>query len=102
MTRAAVVLAAGQGTRFRSDLAKVLHPIAGWSMVRWVLQALRPLELDRVVVVVGHQHEQVTAAAQAVPDLHVVTVHQAEQRGTGHAMRVAVSTRCWSCPVTHR
>jgi bifunctional UDP-N-acetylglucosamine pyrophosphorylase/glucosamine-1-phosphate N-acetyltransferase len=89
MTRAAVVLAAGQGTRFRSDLAKVLHPIAGRSMVRWVLQALRPLELDRVVVVVGHQHEQVTAEAQAVADLHVVTVHQAEQRGTGHAVRVA-------------
>lgn len=89
MTRAAVVLAAGKGTRFRSDLAKVLHPVAGRSMVRWVLQALRPLELDRVVVIVGHQHEQVTAEAKAVEDLDVVPVQQTEQRGTGHAVRVA-------------
>jgi bifunctional UDP-N-acetylglucosamine pyrophosphorylase/glucosamine-1-phosphate N-acetyltransferase len=89
MTRVAVVLAAGKGTRFRSDLAKVLHPVAGRSMVRWVLQALRPLDLDRVVVIVGHQHEQVTAEAAAVEGLNVVTVRQAEQRGTGHAVRVA-------------
>jgi bifunctional UDP-N-acetylglucosamine pyrophosphorylase/glucosamine-1-phosphate N-acetyltransferase len=89
MTRAAVVLAAGKGTRFRSDLAKVLHPVAGRSMVRWVLQALRPLDLDRVVVIVGHQHEQVAAEAAAVDGLNVVTVPQTEQRGTGHAVRVA-------------
>jgi bifunctional UDP-N-acetylglucosamine pyrophosphorylase/glucosamine-1-phosphate N-acetyltransferase len=89
MTRAAVVLAAGKGTRFRSDLAKVLHPVAGWSMIHWVLQALRPLELDRVVVVVGHQHEEVTAEANAVDDLNVVAVRQSDQRGTGHAVRVA-------------
>src|SRR5690606_10133024 len=82
MTRAAVVLAAGKGTRFKSDLAKVLHPVAGRSMVRWVLQALVPLGLDRVVVVVGHQHEQVAAEATAVKGLNVLTVHQREQRGT--------------------
>jgi bifunctional UDP-N-acetylglucosamine pyrophosphorylase/glucosamine-1-phosphate N-acetyltransferase len=89
MTRAAVVLAAGKGTRFRSELAKVLHPIAGRPMVAWVLQALRPLHLDRVVVVVGHQGDQVIAEAKAVEGLNVHAVHQAEQRGTGHAVRVA-------------
>ncbi|HSK90000.1 MAG TPA: bifunctional UDP-N-acetylglucosamine diphosphorylase/glucosamine-1-phosphate N-acetyltransferase GlmU [Euzebyales bacterium] len=89
MTRAAVVLAAGKGTRFKSDLAKVLHPVAGWTMLRWVLHALATLELDRVVVVVGHQAEQVAAEATSVERLNVVAVHQAEQRGTGHAVRVA-------------
>lgn len=89
MTRAAVVLAAGKGTRLKSDLAKVLHPVAGRSMLHWVLAALRPLDLDRVVVVVGHQHEQVAAAAHAVEGLRVVTVEQVEQRGTGHAVRTA-------------
>lgn len=89
MTRAAVVLAAGKGTRFKSDIAKVLHPVAGRSMLQWVLSALRPLDLDRVVVVVGHQREQVVQQAQAVDGLAVVAVEQAEQRGTGHAVRVA-------------
>ena len=89
MARAAVVLAAGKGTRFRSEMPKVLHEVAGRSMLRWVLAALRPLDLDRVVVVVGHGHEQVAADAAAAPDLDVVPVHQAEQRGTGHALRVA-------------
>jgi len=90
MTRAAVVLAAGKGTRFKSDLAKVLHPVAGRSMLQWVLSALRPLDLDRVVVVVGHQREQVAQQAGEVGGLTVVTVEQHEQRGTGHAVRVAL------------
>ena len=89
MSRAAVVLAAGRGTRFKSDLAKVLHRVAGRSLLQWVLSALRPLELDRVVVVVGHQSDDVAADAAQVPGLQLVTVHQAEQRGTGHAVRVA-------------
>ncbi|HSJ44734.1 MAG TPA: bifunctional UDP-N-acetylglucosamine diphosphorylase/glucosamine-1-phosphate N-acetyltransferase GlmU [Euzebyales bacterium] len=88
MSRAAVVLAAGKGTRFKSDLAKVLHQVAGRSLLQWVLSALRPLELDRVVVVVGHQGDDVAADAAQVPGLELVTVHQAEQRGTGHAVRV--------------
>lgn len=89
-SRAAVVLAAGRGTRFRSSLAKVLHPVAGRSMLRWVLEALRPLALDSVVVVVGHQAAAVAAEAQAsgLPGLR--TVEQTEQHGTGHAVRVAV------------
>ena len=89
MSRAAIVLAAGKGTRFRSDLAKVLHPAAGRTMLRWVLEALRPLELDRVVVVVGHQAAEVAAEAEASGLAGLVTVTQPEQLGTGHAVRCA-------------
>ena len=88
MTTAAVVLAAGKGTRFKSDQAKVLHAAAGRSMLRWVLEALRPLELDRIVVVVGHQAQAVTAEAEAAGLSGLTTVEQVEQNGTGHAVRV--------------
>ena len=90
MTSAAVVLAAGQGTRFRSELAKVLHPVAGRTLLRWVLEAVRGAGFDRAVVVVGHQQEAVAAEARAagLPDLR--TVAQPQQLGTGHAVRVVV------------
>ena len=93
-TTAAVVLAAGKGTRFRSDLAKVLHPAAGRTVLGWVLRALVPLDLDRVVVVVGHQGtavgEEARAQASAAGLPEPVVVEQTEQRGTGHAVRVAM------------
>lgn len=88
--RAAVVLAAGKGTRFRSERAKVLHEVAGRTMLRWVLEALRSLHLDRVVVVVGHQGDEVRAEVEAAELPGAVTVTQHEQRGTGHAVRCAV------------
>jgi bifunctional UDP-N-acetylglucosamine pyrophosphorylase / glucosamine-1-phosphate N-acetyltransferase len=90
MSTAAVVLAAGKGTRFRSERAKVLHPVAGRTLLRWVLEALRPLALDRVVVVVGHQGADVAKEAEAAGLAGLVTVEQTEQRGTGHAVRCAV------------
>jgi bifunctional UDP-N-acetylglucosamine pyrophosphorylase / glucosamine-1-phosphate N-acetyltransferase len=89
-TLAAVVLAAGKGTRFRSDLAKVLHRAAGRSLVGHVLEAVRPLDLAQVVVVVGHQAEQVRADVEALGFPHLTTVVQADQRGTGHAVQQAV------------
>jgi bifunctional UDP-N-acetylglucosamine pyrophosphorylase/glucosamine-1-phosphate N-acetyltransferase len=88
VTAAAIVLAAGKGTRFRSERAKVLHPAAGRSMVRWALEALRPLALDRVIVVVGHQAAEVADEALGAGVPHVVTVEQREQNGTGHAVRM--------------
>jgi bifunctional UDP-N-acetylglucosamine pyrophosphorylase/glucosamine-1-phosphate N-acetyltransferase len=88
---AAVVLAAGKGTRFHSERAKVLHQVGGRTLLRWVLEAIRPLDLDRVVVVVGHQAGEVTAEAEAAGLPSLRTVLQADQRGTGHAVRVALA-----------
>jgi bifunctional UDP-N-acetylglucosamine pyrophosphorylase / glucosamine-1-phosphate N-acetyltransferase len=87
---AAVVLAAGKGTRFRSDLAKVLHRAAGRTLVGHVLEALRPLDLEQVIVVVGHQADDVRAEVEGSGLPGVTTVLQADQRGTGHAVQQAV------------
>ena len=83
---AALVLAAGQGTRMNSDLPKVLHPVAGRPLLAHVLAALDDLGIGRTLVVVGHQHERVREAFPS-PDLEWVL--QAEQRGTGHAVLMA-------------
>jgi bifunctional UDP-N-acetylglucosamine pyrophosphorylase/glucosamine-1-phosphate N-acetyltransferase len=87
---AAIVLAAGKGTRFRSDLAKVLHRAAGRSLLGHVLEALRPLGLGQVIVVVGHQRDAVAAEVEALGVPGTVTVVQDDQRGTGHAVQVAL------------
>jgi bifunctional UDP-N-acetylglucosamine pyrophosphorylase/glucosamine-1-phosphate N-acetyltransferase len=87
---AVVVLAAGEGTRMRSRTTpKVLHPLAGRSMVGHVLAAAAELEPGRTLVVVGHAREAVTAHLAGVsPDARPVV--QAQQNGTGHAVRVAL------------
>jgi bifunctional UDP-N-acetylglucosamine pyrophosphorylase / glucosamine-1-phosphate N-acetyltransferase len=82
----ALVLAAGQGTRMRSDLAKVLHPMTGRPLLAWVLDSVRELGVDRVLTVVGHQRERVI---EAFAEAGVEWVVQAEQRGTGHAVCMA-------------
>ncbi len=87
---AVVILAAGQGTRFRSDTAKVLHGAAGRSLVGHVLEAVRPLQVGQVVVVVGHQADEVTADVEAAGFADLVTVTQQEQLGTGHAVQQAM------------
>lgn len=87
---AAVVMAAGKGTRLKSDTAKVLHPAAGRSLLGHVLEAVRPLGLGQVVVVVGHQADDVRAEAEAADLPGLTTVLQAEQHGTGHAVEVAM------------
>ncbi len=86
-SRAAVILAAGQGTRMKSSLVKVLHPVAGRPMLRWVVDAAREAGCDPVVVVVGHQQDAVRAALADVPG--VVFAEQRRQRGTGDAVRCA-------------
>jgi bifunctional UDP-N-acetylglucosamine pyrophosphorylase / glucosamine-1-phosphate N-acetyltransferase len=86
---AVVVLAAGEGKRMKSELAKVLHAICGRSLVGHVLAAVEPLKAANTVVVVGNRREQVVAhLAEIAPD--VTTVVQEEQRGTGHAARIAL------------
>jgi bifunctional UDP-N-acetylglucosamine pyrophosphorylase / glucosamine-1-phosphate N-acetyltransferase len=83
-----IVLAAGGGTRMKSKTMKVLHPIAGRSMIGHVLTAARALEPSRIVAVVGHQREQVGPHIQElVPD--AVLAVQDTQEGTGHAVRIA-------------
>lgn len=83
----AVVLAAGQGTRMRSDLAKVLHQAAGRPLLAWVLDAARAAGCARLVVVAGHQAERVRRAVPAAPDL--AWALQERQLGTGHALAQA-------------
>lgn len=78
-----VILAAGQGTRMKSDLPKVLHRIGGMSMLEHVVRSARSLAPHAIHVVYGHGGEQVPAA---LADLPVNWVLQAEQRGTGHAV----------------
>ncbi len=87
---AAIVLAAGKGTRFRSDTAKVLHRTAGRSLLGHVLAALEPLGLGQVVVVVGHQADAVAAEAGAAGGAGVTTARQHRQHGTGHAAAVGL------------
>jgi bifunctional UDP-N-acetylglucosamine pyrophosphorylase / glucosamine-1-phosphate N-acetyltransferase len=84
--RVAVVLAAGQGTRMKSALPKVLHRAGGRALLAWVVDAAREAGCDRILVVVGHGAEQVRQEL-AAPDVEFVL--QAEQRGTGHALAQA-------------
>ena len=84
-----MVLAAGLGTRMRSQRAKVLHELGGRPLLHYPLRALRRLAPSRVVLVVGHQAELVRAAAAAVALPGLQSVLQVEQRGTGHAVRCA-------------
>jgi len=83
---AVVILAAGKGTRLKSSLAKVLHRAGGRPLVEHVVSACLPLKPKKIVAVVGHQAEQVTAV---VEPMDAESVLQQPQRGTGHAMQVA-------------
>ncbi len=82
-----VILAAGQGTRMRSALPKVLHPIAGNSMLGHVIHSARQLDPQRIHVVIGHGAEAVRERL-AADDLNFVL--QDKQLGTGHAVAQAV------------
>ena len=89
MTRDCVclILAAGQGTRMKSDLAKVLHPLCGKPLVEHVVRSAQTTGVARTVVIVGHQAEQVK---ESLKGLNVEFVLQAEQKGTGHAVMQAL------------
>ena len=87
---AVIVLAAGEGTRMKSrKTPKVLHELCGRSMLGHVLAAGRDLHPDRLIVVVGHGRDRVTDhLAEVEPE--AVPVVQAEQNGTGHAVRMVL------------
>jgi bifunctional UDP-N-acetylglucosamine pyrophosphorylase/glucosamine-1-phosphate N-acetyltransferase len=83
---AVVILAAGQGTRMRSDTHKVLHPIASRPLLLHLLDRVDALGADKRVVVVGKGREQVEAA---IAERDATVAFQAEQKGTGHAVQQA-------------
>jgi bifunctional UDP-N-acetylglucosamine pyrophosphorylase/glucosamine-1-phosphate N-acetyltransferase/UDP-N-acetylglucosamine pyrophosphorylase len=85
----AVVLAAGKGTRMKSELPKVLFPVLGRPMIHWVLDALQAGGVEKVVVVVGYRAEDVQAELAGRTGLSFV--QQKEQLGTGHAVMMAKS-----------
>lgn len=80
----AVVLAAGKGTRMKSDLPKVLVPVAGRPMITYVLDALRAAGIQDILLVVGYRADLVRSTLDDQPGL--TFVDQTEQLGTGHAV----------------
>jgi len=85
---AAVILAAGQGTRMKSDRPKVAFDVCGWPMVRHVVEAARGARAKRIVVVVGHGREQIEKALAGVPGVEFAV--QREQKGTADAVKAGL------------
>ncbi len=89
MPTAVILLAAGQGSRMNSDLPKVLHPLAGVPLVAHALASAHGIGAERIIVVTGSGAELVDPVLRDLdPDIRVV--HQTEQRGTGHAVSMAL------------
>ncbi len=89
------ILAAGQGTRMRSDTNKVLHPVCGVPMVLWPLEHARALGADPVAVVIGNDGD----AVQDLVGERAVCAIQAERKGTGHALLQAAASLQGRCDV---
>lgn len=92
--RAVVVLAAGAGTRMKSDRQKTLHEIGGRSLLSHSLHAAAGVHPEHLVAVVGHQRDQVAPAVEQIAEQMHVEIRQAvqeEQNGTGHAVQVGLS-----------
>ncbi len=85
---AVIILAAGKGTRMESDLAKVLHPVAGKSMVNHVVETAKAVAQDHIHVVVGHQADTVEAEISRCHTVHYA--YQKELLGTGDAVKSAL------------
>jgi len=86
MSTAVIILAAGQGSRMKSDLPKVLHNIAGVPMLWHAMQRADQIEADQTVVVVGHGRDETAASAQTY-NADAKIVWQEQQNGTGHAVQ---------------
>lgn len=85
---ATVILAAGKGTRMKSDLTKVLHPLLGLPMLSYTVGlSLNHLEAEKTIVVIGHQADEVEKRFRDFP---IQFVHQGEPQGTGHAVLCAL------------
>ena len=90
MTRTclAVILAAGESTRMKSSMSKVLHPVAGRPMIAHVVESLVDAGISSVALVVGRDAEPVTSAAKR-GDIDISAFLQTERLGTGHAVLAA-------------
>lgn len=92
METAVIILAAGKGTRMKSDLPKVLHPIAGKPMLWHVIKAAQSLSPAKTVVITGHGAEDVESMVKTeFPSQPITFARQTEQKGTGHATQQAES-----------
>ncbi|MEM7092666.1 MAG: NTP transferase domain-containing protein [Actinomycetota bacterium] len=92
MSVAAIILAAGKGTRMKSDLPKPLHQASGRSLLGWVVEALRPARFGAVSIVIGHGGDLVQAElAEGIPDREFLYATQMSQRGTGDAAAVGLN-----------
>lgn len=91
----AIVLAAGMGTRMKSGLVKVMHPLAGVPMIAWPVEAAIEAGVGNSVLVVGHQEEKVRGFFEGRKGISYAV--QAEQLGTGHAVRCALPALDPSC-----
>jgi len=91
VTISAIVMAAGKGTRMKSELPKPLHQARGRSMLAWVIHALEGAEPEGVAIVVGHGSGQVKASLDHDFDRQFVFAEQLTQRGTGDAAAVGLS-----------
>ena len=85
---AVVILAAGKGTRFKSELPKVLHQAGGRALIDHVVRAVTPLAAKGTYAVIGHQAERVEQALGEAGHGHVRLILQKKQLGTGHALAV--------------
>jgi bifunctional UDP-N-acetylglucosamine pyrophosphorylase / glucosamine-1-phosphate N-acetyltransferase len=83
-SRSAIILAAGKGTRMKSDLPKVMHPACDAPMVQWVVDAARAVGCSPIVLVIGHGAHLVRAHFDGQPDIEFAM--QSPQFGTGHAV----------------
>lgn len=91
MSLSVIILAAGKGTRMKSDLPKPLHEIRGRSLLAWVLKALEGSSIDDIAVVVGHGRNQVVESLMSSFDRPFHFAEQLSQRGTGDAAAVGLS-----------
>ncbi len=87
MTVKTIILAAGQGTRMRSSMPKVLHEIAGKPLLEHVYDTSRVIDDNEIYIIYGHGGQQVL---QRLDSLQVKWIEQKEQRGTGHAVQQAI------------
>ena len=90
MSVQAVIMAAGKGTRMKSDRSKVMHTVAGRPMIEWVARAAFDAGCEKVIIIVGHQREIVQAHLEAKFGDRVEFAIQQPQLGTGHAVYQAV------------